>query len=202
MAQNGNGLPEGTDTIINGAAQTTDSTIPADTGTDALIDGSSDPVTGGTYSGTPSADAAVSSGGGSGDWRQSLRSGSERLTGEASGKARDFLGQGLERSAEGLANLSRMVGDTAVGIEERLGQEYGDYARRAAEAIENAANSLASKNPEDLIEDSRNFVRKSPGVALAGAAVIGFALTRLIKNGLTPDGDEAQDSPPRTTSAD
>jgi len=35
-----------------------------------------------------------------------------------------------------------------------------------------------------LIEDTRGFVRKSPGIALAGAAVIGFVLVRLVKSGL------------------
>ena len=79
-----------------------------------------------------------------------------------------------------------MVGDTADGIDERLGAEYGDYARHAATAIENAANSLAAKDPDELIDDTRNFVRKSPGVALAGAAVVGFALARLIKSGPRP----------------
>ena len=62
-----------------------------------------------------------------------------------------------------------------------LAQEYGDYARKAAGAIEDAANSLAAKDADELIDDTRNFVRKSPGVALAGAAIVGFALARLIK---------------------
>ena len=86
-----------------------------------------------------------------------------------------------------------MVGDTAEGIDERLGQEYGDYARRAAAAIENTASSLASKDPDELIEDTREFVRRSPGVALAGAAIVGFALARLIKTGLSSndDGDDS-----------
>ncbi len=58
---------------------------------------------------------------------------------------------------------------------------------RAASAIENTANSIASKNPDELIEDTRNFVRKSPGIALAGAAIVGFALARLVKTGLSSD---------------
>ena len=33
--------------------------------------------------------------------------------------------------------------------------------------------------------DTRSFVRKSPGVALAGAAIVGFALARLLKAGLS-----------------
>jgi len=83
-----------------------------------------------------------------------------------------------------------MVGDTAPGIEERLGSDYGDYARRAAGAIENAANTIASKDPDELIEDTRNFVRNSPGIALAGAAVVGFVVARLLKSGLARDEGE------------
>jgi ElaB/YqjD/DUF883 family membrane-anchored ribosome-binding protein len=86
-----------------------------------------------------------------------------------------------------------MVGDTATGIEERLGAEYGDYARRAASTIENAANSIASKDPDELIDDTREFVRNSPGVALAGAAVVGFVLARLVKSGLGTGQDDDQD---------
>jgi ElaB/YqjD/DUF883 family membrane-anchored ribosome-binding protein len=114
---------------------------------------------------------------------QRLRDGGEKLSGQAADKARGLVGQGLERSSEALSSVSRVIGDTASGIDERLGQEYGDYARRAASAIDNAANSLASKNADELIDDTRSFVRKSPGVALAGAAIVGFALARLLKAG-------------------
>ena len=98
--------------------------------------------------------------------------------------------QGIERTSEALANVSKMVGDTVPGIEERLGAEYGDYARRAAGAIENVANTIAEKDPDELIEDTRNFVRNSPGIALAGAAVVGFVVARLLKTGLARNEDD------------
>ena len=113
-----------------------------------------------------------------------VREGRGRLAGQAADRTRGLVGQGLERSSEALANVSKLVGDTADGLDERLGAEYGDYARKAAGAIEDVANSLASKDPDELIDDTRNFVRKSPGVALAGAAIVGFALARLVKSGL------------------
>lgn len=205
MAQNNN-LPEGTDTIINGANQTGNTRLD-DSGSEALI---VDTATGSNPAGgTATATAAVASSGSSGSpsggsWSDKLRDGREQFTGQASEKVHGLVGQGLERSSEALSNVSRMIGDTASGIDERLGEEFGDYARRAAEAIENAASSLAEKEPEDLIDDAREFVRKSPGVALAGAAVLGFALTRLIKNGLSAvsDDDDRAATPPRTTSAD
>jgi ElaB/YqjD/DUF883 family membrane-anchored ribosome-binding protein len=122
-----------------------------------------------------------------------IRSGTEKLSSQAGEKARGLVGQGLERSAEALGNVAKLVGETAPGIEERLGPEYGDYARRAASAIENAANAIAEKDPDELIDDTREFVRNSPGIALAGAAVVGFVVARLIKTGVARDDDGDDD---------
>lgn len=122
-----------------------------------------------------------------------LRSESENLTSQAGERARGLVSQGLERSPEALANVSKLVGDTAPGLDERLGPEFGEYARKAASAIESTANTIASKDPDELIEDTRNFVRNSPGVAIAGAAIVGFALARLLKSGLS-SRDEDDDA--------
>ena len=121
---------------------------------------------------------------------EKLRGGTDKLSGQAADKARELVGQGLERSGEALANVSKLVGDTAASLDERLGEEYGEYARRAASALEDAANRISAKDAEELIDDTRDFVRKSPGVALAGAAIIGFALVRLVKAGLDQGKNE------------
>ena len=119
-----------------------------------------------------------------------VRRGTENLSSQAGEKARGLVSQGLERSAEALGNVAKLVGDTVPGIEERLGPEYGDYARRAASAIESAANTIGEKNADELIEDTRDFVRNSPGVALAGAAIVGFVVARLLKAGTANDDDD------------
>jgi len=122
---------------------------------------------------------------------EKVKTSGNKLADQAAGKTRGLVGQGLERSSEALASVSKLVGETAAGIDERLGQEYGDYARKAADAIEGAANSLASKSPDELIDDTREFVKRSPGIALAGAAVVGFVLARLVKTGLDSDKPKA-----------
>ena len=53
--------------------------------------------------------------------------------------------------------------------------------------------SVSAKDPDELIDDTREFVRKSPGVALAGAAIIGFALVRLVKSGLDQGRNDDED---------
>lgn len=155
-------LPEGTDTVIEGAASSnhdTSTDLPATTDSERGLAGR-------------------------------FREGREQLSSQAGERARGLVTQGLERTSEALANVSKMIGDTADGIDERLGEEYGDYARRAAGSIENVANQIASKDPDELIEDTRNFVRNSPGIALAGAAVVGFVVARLLKTGLARDEDD------------
>jgi ElaB/YqjD/DUF883 family membrane-anchored ribosome-binding protein len=157
-------LPEGTDVVIAGASTTENE--------EALIVRES-----------TGRDKAL----------EKIKSGTDKLSGQAADKARGLVGQGLERGGEALANVSKLVGDTAAGLDERLGEEYGDYARKAASALEEAASKVSAKNPDELIDDTREFVRKSPGVALAGAAIIGFALVRLVKSGLDQGRNDDED---------
>ena len=159
MAEQKQALPEGTDKVIAGAAITEreeELIMTEPTSRDRIVD----------------------------KVRSGLTTGGEKLSGQAADKARGFVGQGIEKSSEALANVSKVIGDTAAGIDERLGTEYGDYARKAASSLEDVASRLAAKDADELIDDTRAFVKKSPGVALAGAAVVGFALVRLIKSGL------------------
>ena len=166
-------LPEGTDTIIDTDEPTSGDIVTAET--------------------TSVTDKELPARTGNADFSQRLRDGGERLSAQAGERARGFVSQGLERSAEALSNVSKLVGDTAPGLDERLGPEFGEYARKAASAIENTANSIATKDADELIEDTRNFVRNSPGVAIAGAAIVGFALARLLKSGLS-NRDEDDDA--------
>jgi len=175
-------LPEGTDKVIEGANVGAIATDPTDRD-----------QSGGTITIDETALAGTTTKGGSASSQgiaDRIRSGREQIANQAGDKARGLVTQGLERTSEALANVAKMVGDTADGIEERLGPDYGDYARRAAGAIENAANNIAGKDPDELIEDTRNFVRNSPGIALAGAAVVGFVVARLLKTGLAQGDDD------------
>jgi hypothetical protein len=170
MAQNETALPDGTDKVIAGASSgETDTTLATDR--EVTLSESE-------------AEAGLAG---------RLRKGRENFSAQAGEKARGLVSQGLERSSEALGNVAKLVGDTAPGLEERLGPEYGDYARRAASAIENVANTIAEKDADELLEDTRDFVRNSPGLALAGAAIVGFVVARLLKTGLSRDDDDDED---------
>lgn len=187
-------LPEGTDKVVEGANSGAIAIDPAgrDQGDQTITVGDT-AIADQKEIVVPKADSerpVTGSGSAEGGLAERLRTGRERIASQAGDKARGLVSQGLERTSETLANVAKMVGDTAPGIDERLGEEYGEYARRAAGAIENVASAIAEKNPDELIEDTRTFVRNSPGIALAGAAVVGFVVARLLKTGLAKDEDE------------
>lgn len=192
MAQQDTKLPEGTDKITDGAMDTTLQSSPTaeqfeNTGAVAATGNESGQR---DASGNVGIDSDTGNSGSASGLIDRVRNSGGKISGQAADKARGLVGQGLERGADALANVGRLVGETADGLDERLGEEYGDYARRAAGAIENAASSIASKDADELIDDTRQFIRKSPGVALAGAAIVGFAVARLLKSGLSGDDSE------------
>lgn len=121
-----------------------------------------------------------------GDYRQAAGKKSQTLmadaksyTAEAKVKGKDLAAQGKGKVSEGLTALGQAVGDSAHVVDEKLGAKYGDYARTASRSLQDAATSLDAKSIDELGEDARTFVRKSPGTAVGIAAIFGFLLSRL-----------------------
>ena len=114
------------------------------------------------------------------------------LTDQATSKVREYADQGKDRATSALDDFAEVINDAARSIDERLGSQYGEYAHRAASAVTSLSQDLRGKSVDELLDTSRNLVRKSPGVAIGAAALVGFTLVRLIKAGLDADGGSVQ----------
>ena len=110
---------------------------------------------------------------------------------QAGDKARDYAGQGVNRATDALDEAARFLEDTARSVEEKLGPQYGRYGFSAAESVSGFADQLRGKDIDELTEDVRSFVRKSPAIAIGAAVGVGFVLARLAKAGM---GFEANES--------
>ena len=106
------------------------------------------------------------------------------LRGQATDRARGFADDGKAKATTLLADVSEVIDEAAQAIDRKFGEDYGDYAHRASTAVSGFADRVRAKTLDDLIDDTRDFVRKSPGIAIGIAAVAGFMLVRLIKTGL------------------
>lgn len=117
----------------------------------------------------------------------SLRSDATTLKNQASAKARDAASKGKDKAAETVSNLARMLEDSAGTVDTKFGKQYGDYARSAASTVAGLASTLDKKDLDELAASTRDFVKKSPAVAVGAAAVIGFVLARMLKSGSNND---------------
>ena len=123
---------------------------------------------------------------------QLLKESAAKLTKDAGDKARAYAEDGKARAGGALDELARLMTEAAGTVDEKLGEQYGQYARGAADSVSGFSDSLKAKNLDDLIEDARGFVKKSPAIAIGTAAALGFVLVRLIKAGIdAADRDEA-----------
>ena len=107
----------------------------------------------------------------------------DELRGQATDKARELaVTTSKDRATTALDGLVQTVEDAASEIDEKLGSQYGDYARRAAEHIGGFTDSFRDKDIDALFSDARDLVKKSPAVAIGAAAALGFVVARLARS--------------------
>ncbi|MCB2085950.1 MAG: hypothetical protein KDE07_05805 [Sphingomonadaceae bacterium] len=116
-------------------------------------------------------------------YRDQAKDRSQDWAAEAKTKAGDLAVEGKAKASDALSSLGKMVADNAVSIDERFGEKYGDYARKASRSLQETAAKIDAKDVGEIGEDAREFVRKSPGTAIGIAAVAGFLLARLFRGG-------------------
>jgi hypothetical protein len=118
------------------------------------------------------------------DWKAQA----DQIKAQAAKTARSAADTAKDKTGSAMQGLAKLISDTAGTVDAKLGPQYGDYARYAAEAVAGAAKSLDAKDLDQLASEARDFVRKSPAVAIGAAAVVGFVLMRLAKGS---GGEEA-----------
>lgn len=106
------------------------------------------------------------------------------LRDSAGEKIRAFADDGKGKASGLLDELGGVLTDAAHSVDSRLGEQYGEYAHRAAAGVSNLAGRVREKNVDDFVDDAKEFVRKSPVIAIGIAAVAGFALVRLLRTGI------------------
>lgn len=117
------------------------------------------------------------------DWKKQA----EDVTAQAGKMARETATSAKAKTTTAMDGLAKLITETAQTVDSKLGPQYGDYARQAANAVAGAAKSLDSKDVDQLLGEARNFVRKSPAVAIGAAAIAGYVLMRLARGSSEED---------------
>jgi hypothetical protein len=117
-------------------------------------------------------------------------SGVARVVGETIGKkVEEVAAKSKQAGADAVAGLGRTAGTIADSVSDQS-PALADYVRGASEKIDRLATDLRDKKVGDLMTSAVEFGRSQPVAMIAGAALVGFALSRLIKAGVAaPSAD-------------
>ncbi|MFS0771420.1 hypothetical protein [Sphingomonas sp. 1P08PE] len=135
------------------------------------------------------ADAGTDSGSRTGDARQAIRDGAGKVGQQATEKLRALADDGKSRAGSALDQLSQLLTDAAGQVDDKLGDQYGQYARSAADQVSGFADTIRQKDMDELLEDARGLVKASPAVAIGIAAALGFVVARLVQSGVDAQQD-------------
>ena len=112
-----------------------------------------------------------------------------RAVGEAVGKkVEEVADKSKQAGADAVAGLGRTATTIADSVAEQS-PAIADYVRGAGAKIDRLATDLRDKKVGDLLTSAVEFGRSQPVVMIAGAALVGFALSRLIKAGVATPSD-------------
>jgi ElaB/YqjD/DUF883 family membrane-anchored ribosome-binding protein len=114
---------------------------------------------------------------------ESLKEQAGNFARNAGDKAKDYATTAKDKTSSALHNITGMAEDVAKTIDERVGAGYGDYVRKAANTVTSVADSLDAKSVDEIVDNTRQFVKEKPAVAIGAAVAVGFLLTRLFRAG-------------------
>lgn len=115
------------------------------------------------------------------------------LKGQAGDRVRSLADDGKDQATSFLQSLADVLSDAAGSIEDKLGDRYAGPGRGASDSIRSLADRLDDSNVEDLLEQAKGFVQRSPVVAVGIAAVVGFAVARVLRSSIAEFRGGGQD---------
>ncbi|GAM01695.1 hypothetical protein [Sphingomonas parapaucimobilis] len=118
------------------------------------------------------------------DAKHQVKEGATKFQQQAVDKIQALTGDGKAKAGSALDQVAQLLNDAAGQVDEKLGNQYGQYARSAADTVTSLSGAIKDKDVEELLDDARAFVTKSPAVAIGIAAALGFALARIVQSGV------------------
>lgn len=121
---------------------------------------------------------------------------------EARTQVRDLYAQATtsvrsqaESQTETLATALREFSEQSRALAEGRGDEAGqarEYAQQAADKVGEIAERIESLGLDGVIDELQRFARRRPGAFLAGAALAGVVVGRLVRNSSSGQDDQSK----------
>ncbi len=126
------------------------------------------------------------------DMRDQLGAAVDEIKSTVGGKAEEVATRGTRAGADTVAAIGRTAETLATSLQDQS-PAVADYVRSTGARIDRLADDLRDKSAGELLGMATEFGKKQPLVLLAGAAVVGFALSRVVKAGLAESSEPPAD---------
>ncbi|WP_019516975.1 hypothetical protein [Sphingomonas sp. Mn802worker] len=120
--------------------------------------------------------------------QDTLKQGASNLRGQATDRVRLLAEDGKSKATDALGQLTQILNDAAAQVDDKIGTQYGQYARNAADQVQSFGAKLDETTVDEIFDEARELVKKSPGVAVGIAAALGFVVARLVSAGVEQRG--------------
>jgi hypothetical protein len=107
----------------------------------------------------------------------------------------DEARQRTDELAHAVRRMSEELRALADGRTDEAGPVVG-YARDAASRVSDVAERLERRGYDGMLEDVADFGRRRPGVFLASAGLLGFAVGRVLRSGGASSSTGSASAPP------
>jgi ElaB/YqjD/DUF883 family membrane-anchored ribosome-binding protein len=122
---------------------------------------------------------------------EEIRAEAGQYAGKAGEAVRGAADTGKGKAADALHGIAEAVRSLAgKAADSETGGAAADYAKRAADGMDKLSDVLKDKSLDDLGADVKDFVKEKPAIAIGVAAVLGFALARVLRS----SGDDANEA--------
>lgn len=111
----------------------------------------------------------------------SVKDGANKLTAQATERARGAAEEGKAQASQTVRSLASSTREAAKQFEGTQAEMLTSYITGAADSIDSFAGQLDEKSVDELLDDFRELVRRSPAIAIGAAATVGFMISRFAK---------------------
>ena len=103
-----------------------------------------------------------------------------KVTEQAKLQASSQLESQKDRAIDSLVTLAQALRETGQHLHEQEQGTIAQYVDRSAQRVEELTNHLRARDVPQLLADTEELARRSPGVFLGAAAAIGFVGARFL----------------------
>jgi hypothetical protein len=128
----------------------------------------------------------------SGTARPDLGAAVSEIKSAVAGKAEELAGRSALAGADAVAGVAKTAATLADSLKDQS-PAVADYVRSTGQRIDRLADDLRDKSAGELLTLATDFGKRQPLALLAGSAIIGFALARIVKTGLDAPASDKTD---------